>query len=184
LKNCDKYTAIVKIPGSKIWRIVQFTYKSQTKSPKNIEYDYSRFLLNWSYYTEYCFSSWFYIECLNRDKIVLQHFSTNNYLVVPYNSKLACHVSTCPLNVFNISCSGFSTTIYLELKIAFIILIPLIIIFCILYFLQRKRKMLFSNLILNYFSSCSLNPFRTKMKMKITYVVTERYDGINYQQMY
>ncbi|KAF0985706.1 hypothetical protein HZS_7230 [Henneguya salminicola] len=65
LKNCEKYTAIVKILGSKIWRIVQFTYKSQTKSPKNIEYDYSRFLLNWSYYSEYCFSSWFYVIFLN-----------------------------------------------------------------------------------------------------------------------
>ncbi|KAF0991375.1 hypothetical protein HZS_3264, partial [Henneguya salminicola] len=93
LKNCNRYTAIVKIPGSNIWRSLQFTYKSaQAKSPKTIRYDYSRYLLHWSYYTEYCISSWFYIECLNRDRIVLQNFSTTNYIVVLYNSNLSCHV--------------------------------------------------------------------------------------------
>ncbi|KAF0986157.1 hypothetical protein HZS_7982, partial [Henneguya salminicola] len=121
------------------------------------------------------------IECLNRNRIVLQNFSTNSYLIIPYNSKLTCHISACPLNVFNITCSGFTSTIYLEfyspyfkLKIACRILIPLIIICCILYFWQRKRKLLFFKSILKYFSSCSIKPFRTKMNMNTTYVVTER----------
>ncbi|KAF0985256.1 hypothetical protein HZS_4440, partial [Henneguya salminicola] len=114
-KKSMKENYYVSILDSNIWRSLQFTYKSsQAKLPKTIGYDYSRYLLYWSYYKEYCISSWFYIECLNRNRIVFQHFSTNNYIVVPYSSKLACHVSVCPLNVFNISCSIFSDTIYIK----------------------------------------------------------------------
>ncbi|KAF0988539.1 hypothetical protein HZS_3064 [Henneguya salminicola] len=115
LTNCNKYTAIVKIPGLNIGRILQFTYKSSlTKSPKILQYDYSQSLLYWSYNLKYCISNIFYIECLNRDRIVLQNFSTHNYILIPNNLKLACHVSACPFNVFNLSCSSFSSTIYIE----------------------------------------------------------------------
>ncbi|KAF0990451.1 hypothetical protein HZS_1857 [Henneguya salminicola] len=169
LENCNKYTAVVKISGSTIWRSLQFTYKSSPiKSPKSIGYDYSRFLLYWSYYKEYCIPSLFYIECINRDKIELQTFSTDNYFFVPYNSKLSCRVinfitshrfllalstfSIYPAVVFQLKFTSkfihvkflkYICQAYYVLKIVCIALTPIIMIACILYFLQRKRKLFF-----------------------------------------
>ncbi|KAF0990797.1 hypothetical protein HZS_1182, partial [Henneguya salminicola] len=115
LTNCNKYTAIVKKAGSNIGRILQFTYKSShTKSPTALHYDYSRSLLYWNYVTDFCIPNIFYIECVNLRRIVLQNFSTINYLVIRNSLKLTCYVSACPLNVFNISCSSYSSIIYLE----------------------------------------------------------------------
>ncbi|KAF0990862.1 hypothetical protein HZS_3299, partial [Henneguya salminicola] len=116
------------------------------------------------------------IECLDYENIIIQQFSVNPYFVVAYDTKLSCRVSACPINVFNISCSSFSSSIYLQnyspyykLKIAFIVITSFLFVAIIFYLLQKKLRLPFFDTILSYLSwRCSK---LSRMRMDKTFIL-------------
>lgn len=114
LKICEKYTIIVKSFGYSRGRYLQFTYKDGSAMPPNsIVYKYHQNVLVWSEPTLNCLSNVFYIECVNTQGIVYRNFSYKNKVKIKYDSTYVCRVASCPISVFNFSCSNFSPDVNL-----------------------------------------------------------------------
>ncbi|KAF0993398.1 hypothetical protein HZS_2254 [Henneguya salminicola] len=146
LDICKKYILIVKIRGLNVGRFLHFTHKPLSLPPLHLSYNHQKQLIYLVLQIPSCFPQNYYIECRNSDRIVFQNFSFNSLFFVKADQGLTCRVSLCPMNVFNISCSTFSSPIYLKspssiylIKLFLIPILSIIIIFTVICLRKRNR---------------------------------------------
>uniref|UniRef100_A0A6G3MDM6 Low-density lipoprotein receptor-related protein 4 (Trinotate prediction) n=1 Tax=Henneguya salminicola TaxID=69463 RepID=A0A6G3MDM6_HENSL len=143
---CTQYHALITILNQGEGRYQQFiTHSLIQNPPTNLNFTQESMLLTWDYDGEWCAPFNFFVSCSYGYDSAYKNFTKDKKILLPKIFFL-CNISSCPTNVFNISCSSYASikigekiNEHMDINVGVSLVLSVIIILT-LYVVFKKRN--------------------------------------------